>query len=262
MDDSKDASILMDSSASIAATKKVKLPNFFNRNPDVWFALAETAFRLEKITSQQAKFDHACMNLGEVTIELQDIITDPTFRMRPDCYDQLRKIVTERTTLSDREKLKKLLSSEDFGTSKPSQLLRAMQNYVKNESMSADVLRTLFMQRLPTHVQSILAPLDLPLDKLAQAADSIVEIRSEASINVAQPVDSLSLLAAKLDDIKELLTERSRPRFKGNYRSRSRSRSRNRIWRRSKDTCWYHLNFGEKAHKCEAPCNYGSKQGN
>lgn len=255
----------------ISGSYEIKLAVFNNRDPEVWFMQAETAMRLKNIRSQSKKFDFIVVHLGESISEVRDLVMDPCLREKTDCYEILKTTLIERTTLSARQRLQKLLSTEDFGASKPSQTLRAMRNHLGKDSLSDDVIRTLFMQRLPSDVQSILAPLEeQELDKLAQAADRIIETRSGESnthqVDVAskpeEPAkDSYSDILAELRKLTFLLKQQQhtrsessarRPSRRSSFRHRSSSRSR------EADICWYHSRFAAKATKCIPPCSFKS----
>lgn len=67
------------------------------------------------------------------------------------------KIALLKRTRSSEERLQQLLSSEELGDRKPSQLFRGMQQLVGNKIMDPAILRQLFIQRLPRNIQLILA---------------------------------------------------------------------------------------------------------
>ena len=76
-----------------------------------------------------------------------------------------------RTLLSEQRRLQQLLTSEEIGDCKPSQLLRHIQQLLgdKLNTMDTTFLREMFLQRLPSNVRMVLTPLagDLNLDQLA-----------------------------------------------------------------------------------------------
>ncbi|KAF8785338.1 hypothetical protein HNY73_010891 [Argiope bruennichi] len=60
-----------------------------------------------------------------------------------------------------------------FGDRKSSRLLVEMRNKAGNK-ISEEVLKSLFLQRLPTHVQQILAIAKYKLERLVEMADGIM----------------------------------------------------------------------------------------
>ena len=104
-DSTKVASPHMEDSTRISSLS-VKLPKFYKFNPTAWFQIAESHFRLAKITTQATKFDHVLVSLDpDVSTEIDDFLSDPPKEQQ---YDQLCEILKRRFTLSDAEKLKQL----------------------------------------------------------------------------------------------------------------------------------------------------------
>ncbi|XP_064462765.1 uncharacterized protein LOC135373598 [Ornithodoros turicata] len=169
------------SPTSSLAAVAVKLPPYFDRNPAVWFLQAEAQFNLAGITAQQTKFYHVISALTpSAANEVYDILASPS-PSTP--YDQLKKALLQRATLSSRSRLQQLLSTEELGDRRPSQLLRRMRQLLDDQSASVDdaLLRELFLQRLPQNVQMVLATAaDMTLDQLATLADAVVEVANPA----------------------------------------------------------------------------------
>ncbi|XP_064465457.1 uncharacterized protein LOC135377013, partial [Ornithodoros turicata] len=155
----------------------VKIPPFWSSNPAVWFSQVECQFHLAGITSQSTKYFHVAAALPpEVANEVSDILCAP---LSTDPYDTLRKALIERTTASERKRLQQLLSAEDLGDRRPSQLLRHMQNLLGTRASTIDepLLKEMFLQRLPPTVQMLLATAtNLPIVDLAAHADKIMEV--------------------------------------------------------------------------------------
>lgn len=85
----------------------------------------------------------------------------------------------KRTSVSEQRRLRQLLSDVELGDRKPSQLLRRMRQLLGSRKFDEALLRQLFLQRLPTHVQSILAASkdSVTLEDLAELADCILDIQ-------------------------------------------------------------------------------------
>ena len=141
--------------------------------------------------------------------------------------------------------------------------------------LQPDILKQLFVNRLPANVQMILASIgeNTPVEELAELADRIMEVtttvapvtQAQSSTNPFMPTPSSSELTElrvltqqqarqiqTLTDQLQALT-RNQPRRNDNQHfCRRRSRCRDRPG----SYCYYHQRFGEKARKCESPCSY------
>ncbi|GFT52603.1 uncharacterized protein TNCV_3765121 [Trichonephila clavipes] len=66
----------------------------------------------------------------------------------------------------------KLLTDLQLGDEKPSHLLRKMKE-LSNGQLQDDFLQSLWLQRVPPHIQTVLSASSEPLDKLAIIADKV-----------------------------------------------------------------------------------------
>ncbi|KAF6769384.1 hypothetical protein AHF37_09698 [Paragonimus kellicotti] len=113
-------------------------------------------------------------------------------------YEHLKSALLKRTTASEQKRLEALISGEELGDRKPSQLLRRLQQILDGRSIDEALFRQLFLQRLPNFVRSILASRGhMLLDELAELADDI--LKSGHHINSAE-VRPLALNVAVVRD--------------------------------------------------------------
>ncbi|XP_035218397.1 uncharacterized protein LOC118191668 [Stegodyphus dumicola] len=165
-----------------------------------------------------------------------------------------------------RVKIRKLLTGEQLGDRKPSELLRVMTRRAEKYNVPDSLLLELFMHQMPPNVQSILASVE-PLDssKAASIADRILEVTpaqvSEVSSRVPLNVSENSKLDSLLEEVCKLRSEvlslrRSRSVPKNRY---NRKRSPSAKAASNCSDCWYHHKFSDKAKKCVPPCTF---QGN
>ncbi|KAF8793453.1 hypothetical protein HNY73_004931 [Argiope bruennichi] len=131
-----------------------------------------------------------------------------------------------------------------------------MQRRAESHSIADSLLLELFLQQLPSNVQSILASIQpLTPQKASEIADKILDItpnQVSAVSNATATADS-----ELLSEIKMLRKEIAQMR----RHSRSHSRNRQPRFRRKSpasndDICWYHRKYDSKAQKCIPPCNY------
>ncbi|GAA52845.1 hypothetical protein CLF_108894 [Clonorchis sinensis] len=125
-------------------------------------------------------------------------------RLRDDTkpYTQLQNAIITRTSLSEHERLEQLISGETFDGCTPSEFLRRLYGILGDRKIDDALIKQLFLKRLPTHVQSILAPDTdkVPLTQLANIPDRILENcpRSVAATNGVDPQATADLLRSIL----------------------------------------------------------------
>jgi hypothetical protein len=252
------------------SVSSIALPPFWGNRPELWFSMAEAKFNLAstRITKEETKFYHVLTVLSpEIAAEVADVITTPD---STEPYTRLKEAIIERLSLSETQKLKQLLSGQELGSRKPSQLLRHMKSLVESSnSVNEQVLRELFLQQMPPDIKPILISLTtLGLKELAEIADKILETTPSAAVastTTHQPppkkngetADTADIMLKLLTQMEQLTSRMEKYEAKQNEnRTRSRSRSRSEKF----ENCWYHHKFGEKANKCAKPCAY-SKNG-
>ncbi|XP_023316011.1 uncharacterized protein LOC111693961 [Trichogramma pretiosum] len=246
----------------------VKLPAFWMDKPAVWFAQAEAQFALADITVELTKYYHVISQLDvRAAAEVEDIISNPP-GVEP--YTNLKQHLIQRLSTSEEQRVRQLLHDEELGDRKPSQFLRHLKSLASPTAVQPNLLRHLWLRRLPTHVQAVLtARPELSLEQLSDLADKIVEISPISSVHavadaaeqVCPPNDSLLSaireLTLEVSALRSRNVERSpqrRSRSHNHSRNRNRSKSSNRP-RDSDKLCWYCFRFGSKAKKCLCPGN-------
>lgn len=136
----------------------------------------------------------------EVAVEVRDILANPPSE---NPYDALKAAILSRVSLSERQHFQHILSAEELGDRRPSQLLRELQSLYGNTApaMDSTLLKHIFLQRLPPSVQMILATAsDLPLPALAARADKILEVAAlhapMSTLASAQSADTTAVAPA------------------------------------------------------------------
>lgn len=239
----------------------VKPPPFWKAEPRVWFVQLEAQFQLAGINTDETKFNYIVSAVDtDVLTQVADVVTAPPAK---DKYNTLKEKLINIFSDSSEQRLRRLLSGVELGDKKPSQLLAEMKQ-LGGAAVTEELLKTLWLQRLPTHMQSVLAVSCDALPKIATMADKIAEIDQPRTFAVSSNEDSdlLSTVRQLVHEVAELKLSReqnSRHQFKSQRRHRSRSRTPART--SAHQMCWYHHHFREDARKCQQPCNFNSSAG-
>lgn len=250
---------------------QARMPPFSKHNVKLFFAQLNAAFSLNKITDEPTKYSFLVSILDtDVLASVSDLILNvPPENPFTALKDRLLKLFENSVA----QNTKALLQELSLGDQKPSVLLSRMRELASGQ-VTDDFLKTLWLQRLPQHIQAVLAVSSEVLDNLAQLADKVSELSgpthsstiAAVTENVQYKVLQLQIaeLAKKVEELASNRTE---------HRYRRRSQSRNRQGRRShsnsgsqtqQNLCYYHSRFGSQARKCQQPCVYfqsGNDQG-
>ncbi|BHF63609.1 hypothetical protein SprV_0200660300 [Sparganum proliferum] len=191
----------------------------------------------------------------EYAEELCDLLIH---RLLEQPYDKLKEALVKRVAITEERRLRQLLTGEELGDRKPSQLLRRMQQLVGERKFDTFILRQLFLQRLPLDVQTVLAVSQESIEELAELADKVLALRVIETHSVSHTVSPVSHeYDQRLDRLEQLVmqltTQLSAVAAGGPRRSRDRrrssSRSCNRRQQSSSRMCWQHEQFGEAARR-------------
>ncbi|XP_070155797.1 uncharacterized protein [Polyergus mexicanus] len=117
----------------------IKIPPFWNEEPELWFAQLEGQFVLSGITQDTTKYSYVLSQLDSRQIkEVKDIITQP-----PDAnkYEAIKRALIQRLSVSQEQRTRQLLELEEIGDRKPSQFLRHLRTLAAN-NVPDSLLRT------------------------------------------------------------------------------------------------------------------------
>nr|VZI00018.1 unnamed protein product [Spirometra erinaceieuropaei] len=227
-------------------------------------------FHSTKITRETDKF-YKLVEAFPPTIlsRVQTLLRDPPTDAP---YTKLKAELLCLTSVSDRQRYHALVKEEALGDRKPSELLRRMRSQVGNMKINDKFFKEMFLERLPTSVQTILASGsdDLEISKLAEMADRMMEVERLSSPTIVQVSQPLNVSTSDLGELKTQIAQLSATvaalqlrRSSGpSRRSFCRDRRRSRSRPRTANLCWYHVNYGDKARRCVPPCSFKSTQAN
>lgn len=160
---------------------------FWKSMPDLWFVQMEAQFRTSGILLDETKYNYIIHSLNDDSLsEVSDIVLNPPATEK---YETLKNRLIKSYAESAQKKLRTLLSDIDLGDRKPSQLLRRMRDLAQ-QSITDEVLKSLWLQRLPPQLQAILSASSHDLELLSQLADRVTEVITPSVNNVAsaQPI--------------------------------------------------------------------------
>ncbi|GFV25767.1 hypothetical protein TNCV_3867371 [Trichonephila clavipes] len=252
----------------------LRLPPFWKSNVRLWIAQCDHAFTFSGISSDVTKYSALVANLDAETLSyVSDIVLSPP---NSDKYHTLSQRLITQFSDSETQKIKKLLTDLQLGDEKPSHLLRKMKE-LSNGQLQDDFLQSLWLQRMPPHIQTVLSASSEPLDKLAIIADKVSEVvgsssticaattvpppSQSSSCSVQPTMDSLVRQIQELSlQVAELTRERNSSRHQRYSSDRRRSHSRSRSVNRGSGICYYHRRYKEQARKCVSPCAFVQKK--
>ena len=238
-----------------AAAVTLKLPPFWPADPEIWFTQVEAQFATKGVTIDNTKYHYLVASLSpETAAEVRELLIAPP---DTDKYKKLKEAVIKRTTSSAQARIKQVLTAEELDGRKPSTFLRRLRQLIGNNQalISDDLLKQLFVSRLPSHAQAILATSEADsLEKMAETADKIMEVVGP-QIAAVDSSSEVAELRKEILEMKGLLRSRDREPQGAKQRNRSRTPGP-----RSADgesgLCWFHFRFGNKAKKCRDPCSF------
>ncbi|ROT69406.1 Gag-Pol polyprotein [Penaeus vannamei] len=189
--------------------------------PECFFQV-EQEFLLRNITTQTTKFRLLVTNLPpELLLTVGDLLNDH----RCATYDELKEAILRRAAPNSLTALSSFLSSDAADRRTPTEILHHFQRLLTHTgtTLPPDVMRSLFLKRLPADIQQILLVSDAPLEHLALKADAMLAARaptpSKATVSATTTTSVVTLgsLAAHVATLSEAVQkistqERSRCR--------------------------------------------------
>ncbi|KAG8199250.1 hypothetical protein JTE90_003677 [Oedothorax gibbosus] len=147
----------------------IKIPQYNHSDPALWFQMCEATFELgtpKPVTEGKTKYNYCVAHLPPETASLvRDILLSPA---TDDPYKTLKEALIDRSGESGHQEILRLLQGEHIGDRRPTELLRVMKRRAAAHQVPDKLMLELFLQHLPSHVQTVLAAVTpLTLDKAA-----------------------------------------------------------------------------------------------
>ncbi len=244
--------------------------NFWPHNPDTWFRVLESKFRVCNITSSTTKFDLTLDILpAEVCSNISDGLSDID-EFADDAYDQLKTLLITRYTKDRWTRAFELLELPELGDRKPSDLMRQMLDLLPADDRPGTTFMAMFLLRLPTEMRAHLIAQDFKdCNLMAECADRLHSRRATANSDYGTAINT-GVAGRRCRDFSPRDQRRrspSRQRRSPSWQRRSSSRHRRSRQRtpgpqqNKIDACFYHTAFGEKAKKCKPGCAWPGNVG-
>lgn len=238
----------------------IKIPPFWIDRPEIWFYQVEAQFKINGIVSEDTKFNYLVSQLEPKFVEnIWDIVMNESNAKYSESKTRLLDLFKE----SESTRIKRLITGIELGNMKPSQLLQKLKS-VATSDVSENLIKTLWLEKLPDSMRNIILVSSEQLPNLAVMADKIAAMNPQndiCSVSACSNADLLAKIQSLEQQISQLNVDHiSRPRSRNNtqsFRGRSQSSSRKRFNPRGK-FCFYHFRFGSKCHpeKCTQPCSW------
>ncbi len=240
----------------------VKLPPFWSEDPVSRFRLAEGQFALRNVVDPVACYYHVLSSLSQDAVRLdRHVLHEDT---GPASYDNLRTSLLSSPSLSNYQKMERMMKLPPLGYRKPSVMLAEMLEYCPEGESTTAVFAYLFLQRLPREIRVLLSE-DDPADMraIADKADRLI------AMHVLQGHDACSAVSAADEPEQDLvaatggahrkkkLPPPQRPQQQQGASGQCSNPARHQPGQPSvpkTSMCFYHARFGEGAKYCEEGC--------
>ena len=210
------------------AAVSIKLPTFWPKKAEIWFAQAEAQFTLKQVTADNTRYSYVVAALDDESAgRVLDILRAPPANHR---YTAIKNRLVGAYKLTVQECAARILDTPGLGDSKPSELLDKMMALIPEGQEPGFLFREVFLRQLPQEVRSHLAQTDAPnLRDLAKAADKHF-LSTGAIINAVRTPQQ------PMKKTKDLSTA-SPPQM-----------------------CFFHRKFREQAKNCRPPCSFQASE--
>jgi hypothetical protein len=255
--------------AQYAASASLRLPDFWPETPSAWFTFIESKFRVRGITSEEVKFDVVVGLLPRANLrQVMDVIENPHAETP---YTALKSRLVSAHELTKFQRIEALFKVEPLGARKPSDLLAQMLELCPRGEEKSPFFIFLFLQRLPRELRVLLG------DEALEEPRDIGELANKKwALHSHQHGGSIAAVEAVEEEGQVAAVKQQAGRGRGKRAGRGRGRGGGggggqqpgdtvtpnqapaALARMSTGLCHFHWTYGEKAQKCEAPCNWGN----
>jgi len=257
--------------------KYIHIPDYFNddnNTPITWFNTAVNLAHLENVHEEQ---EISCAIIMKLPVKIIKQITNEIEQLKKskNPLDLLRKTLIEKFTNTSRNILNSCIEDTSLGDRKPSEIYRSLKQKLNQIEKNSEITKTFFLRSLPDNIRIQLATATTNSgEELAALADRIhaetnlevnhVHNKNKNEIHENQNV--LTEISKQLENFNtqfKTLEQRlnnlevASSRTSNSQRTTDRRANTNTTSNQNKiGLCWYHENFGNKAYRCQEPCNF------
>jgi hypothetical protein len=231
----------------------VKLPNFWTKEPELWFMQAETTFRRANIKCSLTMYDYMLQRLPmDVLVSVKELGLRVRTGEIDDPYERLEAKLTASYQGLPWQLTFDLLDRPDLGDRRLSVLMDNMLASLPDDCQPNCLFMVLFLRHLPPDIRDQLVAQDLKEPAaMATVSNHIYDARPQGG-----PVQAVQQAGAHA--VVSRPHSPAGPRCQANRREGSR---RGRSRRRddggdSNGLCFHHHNFGAHASRCRSPCGW------
>jgi hypothetical protein len=246
--------------AAPVAHVAVKLPDFWVKDPKMWFAQAEAQFRRSRITAESTMYDYILMKLPEdVVMSVRALVSaieaDPV--KQEQSYTLMKEGLLGSYGKTKWQMAYALLDHPDLGDRRPSAMMAEMLSLRFETSAPDSLFLALFLRRLPTSIRDHIAAANhTTAAEMATHADILWDARNSASVSAV--ADSLAAVSVRSASPRNSRSPDRRARSPVNRggggkqpprpptpgRQDGKSSSNKNKW------CFNHRRYGDKAYNC------------
>jgi hypothetical protein len=188
----------------------VKLPTFWAEDPISWFRLAEGQFTLRNVEDPVTRYYHVLSSLSQDAVRLVTHVLHK--ETGPNSYSNLRTSLLASHSLSNYQKMERMMKLPPLGDRRPSVMLAEMLEYCPAGESTTAVFTYLLLQRLSREIRVLLSQ-DDPADMraIADEADRLIAMHVPqhhdacAAGNGGEDSDPGDLVAATQDTRRKKL---------------------------------------------------------
>ena len=185
----------------------VKLPDFWVKDPKMWFAQAEAQFRRARITAETTMYDYILMKLPEdVVMSVRALVSaieaDPV--KQEQSYTLMKEALLGSYGKTKWQMAYALLDHPELGDRRPSAMMAEMLSLRFETSAPDSLFLALFLRRLPTSIRDHIAAANhTTAAEMATHADILWDARSAATVSAV--TDSLAAVSVRSADRKSVV---------------------------------------------------------
>jgi hypothetical protein len=249
--------------AQAAATVAVKLPDFWVKDPKMWFSQAEAQFRRARITAETTMYDYVLMKLPEdVVMSVRSLVSaieaDPV--KQETSYHLIKEALLGSYGKTKWQMAYALLDHPELGDRRPSAMMAEMLSLRFETSAPDSLFLALFLRRLPPSIRDHLAAANhTTAAEMATHVDILWDARNSASVSAV--ADSLAAVSVRSASPRSSHSPDRRARSPDCRRGGGRQPRRPTPGRQDgKKLCYIHRKYGYDATGCrgthKTPCDW------